>query len=171
MTPLDIRNIIKNIEILEDLENRGLLDTRFALKIALMECCGWIEEKMANIIFEYIDRKIKNFDLNNELKIAISKKNYSFRYKDFRDKLVSSVGELEVIKIEKGLKKRQNVYFDFDHFKTILSGLKTKRDQCAHTFMSNTNTTITFFGFNEIKQKLKYINNGFKIIKQYISRR
>ena len=170
MSDLSIRNVKRNIKILKKLEEDKSLEIDLALKLALMECCGWIEEKMHFIIFKYVDANITHKLLNKETKNNISNKNYSFQYKAFRDKLVATLGEYEVIKFERIMGKSNNSVFDFDHFKTNLSELKKERDKHAHTYTRIGTSTVNL-GFSEIEQRINYINRGLNKIQQFVFRR
>lgn len=169
MHDLDIRKVKKNIKVLEGLENRGLLKPELAYKLGLIECCGWIEEKMNCIMLDYIDRKVKNLILREKTKDSIKTTNYSFKYTDFREKLVATIGEAEVIQIESRIKHYNDLFFDFDHFKQILGELKTKRDECAHTY-SRIGGGMGL-GFSQIDERLNYVNKGLNIFQKFVRRR
>lgn len=175
MYDLSIKNVKKNITILENLEKNGSIDVALALKLASMECCGWIEEKMHFILFAYIDAKVKNKVLNEEVKNNIRQINYSFKYKKFRDKIVATIGETEIVKIEGKIKKYKNSYFDIDHFKEFLSELENERNKYAHTYTRFGKKIIKSnspkLGFSEIETRIDYINKGLNIIQKFINRR
>lgn len=175
MHDLSIKNVKKNIKILENLEKNSSIDVALALKLASMECCGWIEEKMHFILFVYIDAKVKNKILNEEVKNNIKQKNYSFKYNEFRNKIVATIGETEIVKIEGKITKYKNSYFDFEHFKHSLSELKNERDKYAHTYTRSGKKIVTSnspkLGFAEIKTRIDYVNKGLNIIQKFINRR
>src|SRR3989344_5318214 len=159
----------KNIKTLEKLENSSLLEPELAHKLALIECCGWIEEKMHCMLLEYIDRKIINVVLREKVKDSIKNKNYSFRYSDFRDKLVATLAETEVVQIEVFIKGYKDSYFDFEHFRHVLGELKKKRKECAHTYARM--GAGTGLGFSQIEEKLNYVNKGLNIFQRFVRRR
>lgn len=146
-----------------------MLEPELAHKLALIECCGWIEEKMHCMMLEYIDKKVNNIVLREKVKDSIKTTNYGFRYIDFKDKLVATLGETEVIRIESFIKRYKDSYFDFEHFKHTLSELKKKRDECAHTYARI--GAGTGFGFTQIEEKLNYINKGLNIFQNFVRRR
>lgn len=169
MSDLDIRKVKKNIKSLETLEFNSYIESALARKLALIECCGWIEEKMHCILFNYIDRNVKKSDLQIAIKDSIRCMNYSFNYSNFRSKLVATLGETKIIKIEKQIQKYNNSKFDFEHFKSLLSSLKKRRDGLAHTY-SRTGVTTTLVGFSEINLDIDYINKGLNIFQTFIKR-
>lgn len=169
MSDLDIRKVLKIIKTLEKLETDSLLDTRLALKLALIEGCGWIEEKMHCMMFDYINRKVDDIVLRKKVESAIRETNYSFKYVDFKDKLVATLGEIEVLKMEHFIERYDTSYFDFDHFKSVLGELKKERDRCAHTYTRLYGTVG--LGFSGIETRLKYINVGLNIFQNFIRRR
>lgn len=174
MYDLSIKNVKKNIKVLEQLENKSLIRVELALKLALMEGCGWIEEKVCFILFKYIDAKVNNKILNEEVKNNIRQKNYSFKYKEFREKLTAVIGEIEMVKIESKIKKYNDSHFDFDHFKACLSELKKERDKYAHTYTRFGKKNIqcsTSLGFSRIDERIDYINKGLSIIQSFVFRR
>ena len=169
MHDLDIRKLRRNVKVLETLESEGSLAPELAYKFALMECCGWIEEKMHQMLFDYVERKTADVILKETVKKAITNTNYSFRYSEFRDKFVAALGELAVQEIESYVENYDDSYFNFEHFKQLLTELKKKRDACAHTYTKA--GMVTAFGFTELEQKLKVINMGINIIQAFIRRR
>lgn len=169
MHDLDVRRVKKNIKTLEKLEKDGSLEPELAHKLALIECCGWIEEKMHCMMLDYIDKKVRNVALREEVKDSIKAKNYSFRYADFRDKLVATLTETQVIQIESFIKSYRDPYFDFERFKHTLGELKKKRDECAHTYARIGGST--WLGFYEIEEKLNYVNKGLNIFQSFVRRR
>ncbi len=169
MHDLDVRKVKKNIKSLEDLEMQNLLKTELAHKFALMECCGWIEEKMHQIIFDYIDRKSNDPILRDSVKDSIKNMNYSLRYSDFREKLISALGEIRTQGIEGCIAAYDDTYFNFEHFKQFLTELKRQRDTCAHTYARTGAAPV--LGFTQIKERLDYANRGLSIFQSFIRRR
>jgi len=169
MLDLDVRKVKKNIKILENLEARSLLAPELAHKLALIECCGWIEEKMHYTLMSYVERKVGDTVLQEKIKDSIRNTNYSFNYSAFKEKLVATLGQPKVIKIEGYIQQYDNQYFDFDHFKQFLAELKKKRDECAHTYSRI--GIVMGFGFSQIEERLNYVNTGLNIFQSFIRRR
>ena len=120
------------------------------------------------MIFNYIDKNIINNDLKETAKKSIRKISFGFRYPEFKEKLIATLGEIEIIKIEKCIKKKTQ--FDFEHFKQVLSELKNKRDSYAHTY-SRIGTMTTHLGFYQLYQKLDDVNKGLKMFQLFVKRR
>lgn len=169
MQDLDVEIVKKNIETLEKLENSSSLEPELALKLALIECCGWVEENMQWMISEYIDRKVNDLILRNEVKKSIYEMNYGFNYKKFKFKLIATLGQTEVVKIETIVSSYNDSVFDFEHFKNCLAELKSHRDECAHTYTRTGAGTGTVPGFSKIVEQLDYVKKGLDIFATLVS--
>ena len=60
MGDINVRKLKKIVRTLETLEENNVIAPELAYKYALLECCGWIEEKMHNILFDYLVRQTYN---------------------------------------------------------------------------------------------------------------
>jgi hypothetical protein len=166
MSDFDVRKLRKVIRVLEKLESDGKIFSELAYKYALLEGCGWIEEKMHDILFQYLDSQTRNSVTQEFLKKNIRKMNYGLKYSDFKKKLSSTLGEAHVVKIESHLESIDDRIFDFDHFKHCLAELKLQRDKYAHTYSRV--GTVSGMGFTEISVRIDYINKGLNRIKRCV---
>lgn len=100
-------------------------------KLAVLELCGWLEETMDDIVEKHCNRKLKNSSTKKYFKKNHIKKVYGFHYEDnFRKMLISTIGIIEVEKIEIELEK----FGKISTIKATTESLKTSRNIAAHTF-------------------------------------
>lgn len=131
-----IEQTLKNLERLYN-NSRGTITAEYYSKMALLECCGWIEQSMDDIVARCVKRNIREASIVKRLTEEIER-NYSFTYaKHFRKTLTYVIGEIVFLKVEKGLNR-----VDLDRLAATLGTLKKERDDAAHTHMRGTLKTI-----------------------------
>jgi len=168
MATLNIRTIKSNIDKIEKLDQERHLETQLCKKISILECGGWIEEKMNDIIFCYIEKTIKNNILKEKIKELTKKRRYGFKYLDFKEKLFLILSQAELLRLEQKIDKDKNYKLGLDHFTNILGSLSKERDSLAHTYIKKRGPVVSALSFKNIKDYLDQINTVFKIIKRFM---
>jgi hypothetical protein len=130
---IDTEDIEKTLLSLQDLYNEAeeMNETRkllFFSKLATIEVCTWIEETQDIMLIQLIQDEINEKNRKDIEKII--KRNYGFRYDDFRKLLLNVIGIIELEKIEIRLEQNRNA---LHRLQTELGNFKKIRDQAAHT--------------------------------------
>jgi hypothetical protein len=107
----------------------------FYSKLAIIECCGWIEQSMDNLGLR-AKRKVRDSEIRKRYDEIIGK-NYRFDYESFSRIMLVSYG---VVAFEKIVGRVDRVKLDI--LLSALVTLKKMRDQHAHTYIHGCMTTI-----------------------------
>jgi hypothetical protein len=124
-------------------------DANFQAKLAILECCGWIEEAMDDIIQKFSTRCLRE-SMNQKHCSDVVKKNYGFEYQQhFRKMLIAIIGLVGVEKLERRVDAGK-----FARLESALSTLKVIRDTHAHTYLKGTIPTLSApsFVLNQFEQ-------------------
>ena len=97
-------------------------------KLAVLELCGWIEQSVDTILYEYVDNNILDPDCKKKIK-SIIKKNNGFNYDRNLFPLFCSV--LGINNFENIIDTIPQVHFQ--NFKTITENYTDERNKAAHT--------------------------------------
>lgn len=97
-------------------------------KLAVLELCGWIEQSVDTILYEYIDNKILDLDCKNRIKNII-KKSYGFHYDNNLFPLFCSV--LGINNLENIIDTLPSV--NFQNLKALTEAYTKERNKAAHT--------------------------------------
>ena len=134
-------------------------------KLAIIEFCGWIEESIDDVLYEYINMKILDPNCIRLIKVNI-KKNNGFNYENNIFKLFSMVV---------GMNNWENIIdalppIDMQNFETILSQYSTYRNKAAHTHtpIGTTRTydspSMVLNNYRKIKNALQFIENQMRVL-------
>ncbi len=132
----NISNTLIRLDLLyyEALSSKNQNDATYFSKLALLECCGWIEESMDIIVYRSVKGKLKN-ERFKEMVASCIQSTSGFQYKNhFRKMLIRTIGMVQVEKIEDYLDGTRQL----DILKSELKTLKKYRDDAAHTWISGT---------------------------------
>ena len=121
-------------------------------KTALIEFSGWIEQRMDQILYDYLDSHICETYIIKYIKDQI-KKNYGFKYEN---------NILRILSITIGAYNLENVFdkININLLKTLLDKYSNKRNNAAHTHTLGTTTTY---------DAPSVILNDFKCVKPIIT--
>ena len=132
-------SIEKNLSLLKKQYDKAMSSSRMdasleaALysKFALLEFCGWLEETVDKILFDYIDRTITNIAVRKTIKEEIINRVYGFKYKEeFRplfEKIIGAGNFQHIISRLASLRGRDEL------LKNKLAELTKARNRAAHT--------------------------------------
>lgn len=168
---INISTVRSNIQKIKVLDDKNYLDITLCLKLSLLEVCGFVECKINQIIFDYINLKIKDSKLAEILYKEISKDSYGIKYKKIKNKLFLILSKPETLKIEAKIDKKLLISeaFDLEHFKNCLCELENERDKYAHSFIRKNQGYN--FGFSEIEERLLKIHKVLLLFHSYVKRR
>ncbi|MFA6304929.1 MAG: endoribonuclease [Patescibacteria group bacterium] len=127
--------ITKELKKLDRLYSKSIVkgDQKIYSKMAIIECCGWVEQTMDKLTL-FIKRTIKK-DFNRKYLEEKVEKNNSFSYEHFRQILIYAYGIRLLEKIEESID-------NIEEFKSTLRTLKKMRDNCAHTYIHGIQQTF-----------------------------
>jgi len=140
-------------------------DNLYFSKLAVMELCGWVEVSLDDVVERIIQQKLKETKNKRDFSRDVIKRNWGFKYENFRRMLTQAVGIIVVERIEK--KVDQNVSAQFQ---SGLGNLTTARNSIAHTYIPGMQATIdapsvTMARFNHLYDGLKEFERViFKLI-------
>jgi hypothetical protein len=104
------------------------LEAAFCSKLAVIECCGWTEEAMDDIVTRCYTRCI-GLSANQQICKESVRKTYGFEYKShFRKMLGTVIGVTGIERLERRVDNAKMVRLE-----GALSTLKAVRDTHAHT--------------------------------------
>lgn len=107
------------------------VEAALCAKLALMELCGWIEETIDALLFDYVERKVPSKALQDVIKKEVIDTVYGFRYKqDFRPLMEKIIG---VDKFQKILLRLHKKRMRDEMLKQTLTELSKERNRAAHT--------------------------------------
>ncbi|WP_455524138.1 hypothetical protein [Porphyromonas endodontalis] len=126
-------------------------------KTALIELCGWIEDSIDQILYDYLGSRLSNLDLVKNIKDQI-KRNHGFKYESVLGMLSMAIGarDLEIL-----LSKIQ-----FPILEGHLNAYSSKRNKAAHTHIVG--TTPTYDAPSKILQDFKSIMSVITVIEREI---
>jgi hypothetical protein len=134
------QDILSNLHALDARFNSAATsqDANFSAKLAVLECCGWIEEAMDDLVQRLSTRCLREQG-NQSLCTDMIKRTYGFEYHQHFRKMVGAVIGLSGLeKLESKLDSGK-----FARLESALSTLKIVRDTHAHTYLKGTIPTLT----------------------------
>lgn len=121
---------------LRELESRysadGVSDRELELlsKLAIIELGGWVEERIDEIVYEYVQRRLSDAEEIDRIKKEVIDKVYGFDYEaDIRPMIEHVVGSVNYCLIKTELMHSGGYFI----LKSILGTLKHERNRVAHT--------------------------------------
>lgn len=127
-------------------------------KLAVLELCGWIEQSVDTILYEYIDNNILDLDCKKRIKNII-KKNYGFHYDNNLFPLFCSV--LGINNLENIIDTLPSV--NFQNLKILTDVYTKERNKAAHTD-TPLGTTRTYKAPSQVINDFNLIKPAIQII-------
>ncbi len=144
--------ILRTINDLDLLYNTQPAQSTYYSKLAILECCGWLEMTMDYIVSDYAKTKLVVQDNINFVDKEIVKKTYGFHYdRHFRNMLMKLVGIIKLEQIESPLIASGDLII----LKAQLELLHNTRNKAAHTHIVG--TTVTYAAPSTIKSSLNVV--------------
>lgn len=157
-----MKSLLKNLFKLKKNYNANKSDfiiQQLILKFALLEICGWIENKFDEIYLSCAKDSSSRKDIENHIKNI-----YSFGYqKNIYPTLCYCIGINKVQELENNFTQK-----DLDEFKGILTTLKNKRDELAHNHLIGASPP-TLLGWIDLRNHLKHIYQSINTINKFIA--
>lgn len=133
-----IGRILRQLDSRYKKKSRNPRDPLYFSKLALIELCGWIEVTMDGVVLDCAKRHLSDTGNLKYVGDQVIRRTTSFTYEDhFRTMLMRVVGLVKIEKLEKLLDQQK-----WETMKSSLKWLKEKRDQQAHTYITDVTTTI-----------------------------
>lgn len=126
-------------------------------KTALIEFCGWIEDSVDQILYDYLDSHLSNPALVKDIKDQI-KRNHGFKYESVLGMLSMAIGARDLEILHSKIK--------FPILEGHLNAYSSKRNKAAHTHIVG--TTPTYDAPSKILQDFKSIMSVIADIKREI---
>ena len=158
----EIEKSLKRLEANFDLSNSPV-DQRYLSKVALIELCGWVEEEVDKLMLKYGKKCLKGTEFSTKYEEVVLNV-YGFDYeRHFRKMLVQLFGMYGTYHVEQSVGDALRI-----QLKSVLGGLKTRRDKLAHHQLKG--QTAHLMGFSVLLNNQKIIYSALTSYEQAIKK-
>ncbi len=143
---IDIENTLKDLDSTYSASTSHPSLPELLSKTALIEFCGWIEDSVDQILYDYLDSHLSNLGLVKDIKGQI-RRNHGFKYESVLGMLSMVIGARDLENLLSKIK--------FSLLEALLNAYSHKRNKAAHTHIVG--TTPTYDAPSKILQDFRSI--------------